>query len=139
MEVDHATLNRWVVNYSPLVAKESQKWEMPTSSSSQVDETYLQVNGQWMYLYPAVDKFEKTLDFMLSQRRDDAAATTFFKRIVENNGVPEKVAIDKSGANLAGLENTNLLFMLLGFWRLIDIIQSKYLNNIIEQDHRFIK
>ena len=76
---------------------------------------------------------------MLSERRDEAAAEAFFKRAVENNGVPEKVAIDKSGANLAGLENVNILLMLLGLWPLIDIIQDKYLNNIIEQDHRFIK
>ena len=92
-----------------------------------------------MYLYRAVDKFGKTLDFMLSERRDKAAATAFFHQSIENNGVPEKVVIDKSGANLAGLENINLLLMLLGLWRFIGILQVKYLNNIIEQDHRFIK
>ena len=139
VEVDHATLNRWVIEYSPLVAVEAQKRKAPTSCSWRLDETYLKVKGVWMYLYRAVDKFGKTLDFMLSERRDEAAATHFFKRTIENNGVPEKVVIDKSGANLAGLENVNILLMLLGFWPLIDIIQAKYLNNIIEQDRRFIK
>ena len=92
-----------------------------------------------MYYYRAIGKFGQTLDFMLSEWRDEAAATAFFKQAFENNGVPEKVVIDKSGANWAGLENMNLLLMLLGFWRFIDILQVKYLSNIIEQDHRFIK
>ena len=94
--MDHATLNRWVVRYSPLIAKEAQ-------------------------------------------RRDEAAATSFFTRTLGNNGVPERVVIDKSGANLAGLKNMNSLLMLNGRYRFIDILQVKYMNNIIEQDHRFIK
>ena len=104
-----------------------------------MDEIYVKVSGAWMYLYRAVDRDGQTLDFMLSEWRDEAAATAFFKQAFENNGVPEKVVIDKSGANWAGLENMNLLLMLLGFWRFIDILQVKYLSNIIEQDHRFIK
>ena len=136
---DHATLNRWVIGYSPLIAEEAQKRKAPTSRSWRLDETYCKVKGCWMYLYRAVDKFGKTLDFMLSERRDEAAATTFFKRTIENNGVPEKVVIDKSGANPAGPENVNILLMLLGLSPLIDIIQAMYLNNTIEQDHRFIK
>ncbi|MEM9670916.1 MAG: IS6 family transposase [Pseudomonadota bacterium] len=139
VDVDHATLNRWVIDYSPRVAEEAQKRKISTSRSWRLDETYQKVKGRWFYLYRAVDKFGQTLDFMLSDRRDEAAATAFFKRAIENNGVPEKVVIDKSGANCAGLENLNLLLMILGFWRLIEIIQAKYLNNIIEQDHRFIK
>ena len=95
-----------------------------------MDETYQKVKGLWVYLHRAVDKFGKTLDFMLSERRDEAAATAFFKQTIENNGVPEKVVIDKSGANHAGLENMNLLLFLLGFWRFIEIIQAKYLNNL---------
>ena len=139
VDVDHTTLNRWVIEYSPLVAKEAQKRKAPTSRSWRMDETYQKVKGRWMYLYRAVDKFGKTLDFKLSERRDEAAATAFFHQSIENNGVPEKVVIDKSGANLAGLENINLLLMLLGLWRFIGILQVKYLNNIIEQDHRFIR
>lgn len=139
VDVDHATLNRWVIEYAPLLADEAQKRKASTSRSWRMDETYVKVKGRWMYQYRAVDKFGKTLDFILSERRDEAAATAFFKQIIENNGVPEKVVIDKSGANHAGLENMNLLFLLLGFWQFIDILQVKYLNNIIEQDHRFIK
>ena len=139
VDVDHATLNRWVVRYSPLIAKEAQRRKARTSSSWRMDETYIKVKGKWNYLYRAVDKFGKTLDFMLSERRDEAAATSFFTRTLGNNGVPEGVVIDKSGANLAGLKNMNSLLMLNGRYRFIDILQVKYMNNIIEQDHRFIK
>ena len=76
---------------------------------------------------------------MLSEQRDEAAAEAFFKQAVGNNGIPAKVVIDKSGANQAGLLNLNLVLFFLGFWPLIEILQVKYLNNIIEQDHRFIK
>jgi putative transposase len=139
VDVDHATLNRWVIEYAPLLAEEAQKRKAPSSRSWRMDETYTRVKGRWTYLYRAVDKFGKTLDFMLSEKRDEAAATAFFKQAIENNGVPEKVVIDKSGANQAGLLNINLLLWFLGFWPLIEILQVKYLNNIIEQDHRFIK
>jgi putative transposase len=90
-------------------------------------------------LYRAVDKLGNTIDFKLSEQRDEAATTTFFKQAIDHHGLPEKVVIDKSGANNAGLENINLLFFLAGFLCFIDILQIKYLNNIIEQDHRFIK
>ncbi|WP_221898407.1 DDE-type integrase/transposase/recombinase [Bathymodiolus japonicus methanotrophic gill symbiont] len=70
---------------------------------------------------------------------DEEAATAFFKQTINNNGFPDKVVMDKSGANYAGLANINLLLILAGFATMIDILQVKYLNNIIEQDHRFIK
>jgi len=104
-----------------------------------MDETYIQVKGKWTYFYRAVDKFGKTLDFMLSEHRDEAAASAFFARTIENNGWPEKVVIDKSGANLAGLQNVNWLLLQHGWFWLVEILQVKYLNNMIEQDHRFIK
>jgi putative transposase len=137
--VDHSTLNRWVIRYSPQLAREAQQHKRPVSGSWRMDETYIKVKGQWVYLYRAVDKFGNTIDFKLSEQRDEAAATAFFKQAIDHHGLPEKVVIDKSGANNAGLENINLLFFLAGFLCVIDIIQVKYLNNIVEQDHRFIK
>ena len=139
VDLDHATINRWVVRYSPLIAVEAQRRKSTTSPSWRMDETYIKVKGKWKYLYRAVDKFGKTLDFQLSGHRNEDAATTFFTRTLGNNGIPEKVVIDKSRANLAGLKNMNILLMLNGRFRFIDILQVKYLNNIIEQDHRFIK
>ena len=103
------------------------------------DETYIKVRGEWTYLYRAVDRDGKTLDFMLSERRDTAAARRFFKRAVGTNGVPDPIAIDKSGANMAGLQSLNVILKFTGAGRIIKVTQSKYLNNIVEQDHRFIK
>ena len=137
--VDHATLNRWVVKYSPLIACQAKCRKSTTSSSWRMDETYIQVKGSWAYFYRAVDKFGKTLDFMLSEHRDEAAANVFFARAIENNGWPKKVVIDKSGSNLAGLQNINWLLLLQEWFWLIEILQVKYLNNVIEQDYRFIK
>ena len=105
VDADHATLHRWVIEYGPLLAEEAQKRKRQAASSWRMDETYTKVKGQWMYLYRAVDKFGKSLDFMLSERRDEAAAEAFFRQAVGNNGIPEKVVIDKSGANQAGLLN----------------------------------
>ena len=104
-----------------------------------MDETYIKVKGAWTYLYRAVDRDGKTLDFMLSETRDEAAATKFFRRTIDRNGWPDKVVIDKSGANLTGLDNMNITLVLAGWYWLIEVLQVKYLNNIIEQDHRFIK
>ncbi len=84
-------------------------------------------------------KTEKNFYLILSERHDEDAATAFFKTTIEANSIPEKVVIDKSGANFSGVRNFNILFLLSGFYHLIDILQVKYLNNIIEQDHRFIK
>jgi putative transposase len=104
-----------------------------------MDETYIKVLGKWTYLYRAVDREGQTLDFMLSERRDTAAARKFFKRAVGINGIPNRIAIDKSGANLAGLQSLNVILKFTGTGRIVNIVQSKYLNNIVEQDHRFIK
>jgi putative transposase len=76
-EVDHATLNRWVVKYAPLIAANAQARKRPTAVSWRMDETYIKVKGKWAYYYRAVDKTGKTLDFMLSERRDKAAARRF--------------------------------------------------------------
>ena len=139
VKVDHATLNRWVVKYSPLIAANAQAKKKPTAISWRMDETYIKVRGKWTYLYRAVDRDGQTLDFMLSERRDTAAARRFFKRAVGTNGVPDRIAIDKSGANLAGLQSLNVILKFTGTGQIINIVQFKYLNNIVEQDHRFIK
>jgi putative transposase len=97
------------------------------------------VNGKWVYLYRAVDRDGQTLDFMLSQIRDLASARRFFRKAIAANGVPERVVIDKSGANLADLQAVNTILKFTGTGRIIEIRQVKYLNNILEQDHRFIK
>jgi putative transposase len=76
---------------------------------------------------------------MLSEHRDEVNGAAFFKQAIDHNGLPIKVVIDKSGANNAGLENVNILIFLSGLLCFIDIFKVKYLNDIVEQDHRFIK
>ncbi|MCX8955584.1 IS6 family transposase, partial [Ruegeria sp. NA] len=98
---DHATLNRWVSRYAGLIADASRYKKRPADRSWRMDETYVKVRGEWVYLYRAIDKHGKTLDFMLSKRRNKAAATKFFARALEANGLPRKIVIDKSGANTA--------------------------------------
>ena len=108
-----------------------------------MDETYIKVKGIWTYLYRAVDREGNTIDFMLSEKRDKAAATAFFNKCIDANGLSHTVTMDKSGANKAGIDAINLqlalLFMLGGIFYHIKIRQIKYLNNIVESDHRFIK
>jgi transposase-like protein len=99
-----------------------------------MDETYIKVKGEWKYLYRAVDKAGDTVDFLLRAHRDKAAARRFFEQALERNEAPEKVTIDKSGSNVAALDAING-----GRKKRIVVRQIKYLNNIVEQDHRAIK
>jgi putative transposase len=99
-----------------------------------MDETYIKVKGEWKYLYRAVDKAGDTVGFLFRAKRDKAAARRYFEKAIAGNGVPETVTIDKSGANLAGLNAINADREVP-----IKIRQSKYLNNVVEQDHRAIK
>ncbi|NVO58135.1 IS6 family transposase [Rhodobacteraceae bacterium B1Z28] len=139
VSVDHTTLNLWVTWYSGAIAEAARHRKGPCDRSWKMDETYIKVKGTWVYLYRAADKYGKILDFMLPERRNKPAAARFFARLLEVNGLPRKVVIDKSGANTAGIKAIDK--MLAGFGRPISIemVRRKYLNNIAEQDHRFIK
>lgn len=90
-----------------------------------MEETYIKIKGKWTCLYRAVDKHGKALDFVLSAHREEGAASTFFARTIGNNGWSEKAVIDKSGANLAGLQNMNWLLMFQGlFWPIAVLSRS---------------
>ncbi len=134
LRIDHSTLNRWVVHYAPKLEKAFHKKKKRPGDRWRMDETYLKVKGQWRYYYRAVDKEGNTIDFLLTAKRDTKAALRFFNKAIGRNGKPGLINIDKSGANKAGInlfndENN----------RRVKIRQCKYLNNIIEQDHRRIK
>src|SRR5512143_77878 len=135
VEVDHSNLYRWVQKFTPpLEAAFREGKKRPVGTSWRMDETYLKIKGPWKYLYRAVDKAGQTLDFLLTAHRDKKAALRFFKKATRQHGLPEKVTIDKSGANTAAIEalkeDTS---------QEIEIRQIKYLNNRVEQDHRAIK
>lgn len=139
VRVDHATLNRWVVKYASALAAVAQRRKAQTATSWRLDETYVKVRGDWCYLYRAVDRHGQTLDFMLSEHRDETAALRFLAKTITSNGLPRACAIDKSGANTAGLKGVNAALAKAGSDRKIRVYRSKYLNNIVEQDHRGIK
>ena len=132
--VDHATVHRWALKMLPVLAKVFRRRQVPVGRSWRMDETYIKVNGQWKYLYRAVDRLGQTVDFLLTAKRDLAAARRFFERAIDLHDVPEKVTIDKSGANTAAV-----LRMVADSGLDIELRQSKYLNNVVEQDHRAIK
>jgi putative transposase len=132
--VDHSTLHRWAIKLLPVLEKTFDSRKRPVGKSWRMDETYIKVNGEWKYLYRAVDKVGNTVDFLLRAHRDKVAAKRYFQKAIDQNGEPEVVTIDKSGANLAALEAVNA-----DRETPIRIRQRKYLNNIVEQDHRAIK
>src|ERR1035437_6957682 len=125
VEVDHSTLNRWVLRHVPMLDREFRARKHPVGSSWRLDETYVRVKGAWKYLYRAVDKAGATVDFLLTAKRDRKAALRFLRKAIRHNGTLEKIAAIESynAEHEAGIE----------------IRQVKYLNNIVEQDHRAIK
>jgi transposase-like protein len=132
--VDHSTVHRRVVKRVSLFEKTFRKHKRPVGKSWRVDETYIKVKGSWKYLYRAVDKAGNTIDLLFRAKRDKAAARRFFEKAIGQNGSPETITIDKSGSSLAALNAVNA-----GRETPIKVRQVKYLNNIVEQDHRAIK
>ncbi|WP_429500559.1 IS6 family transposase (plasmid) [Robbsia andropogonis] len=132
--VDHSTVHRWALRLLPLLEKAFRRCKRTVGRSWRMDETYVRIGGEWRYLYRAVDKAGNTVDFLLRARRDKAGAQAYFEKAIELNGDPETVTIDKSGSNLAALKALNAKREIP-----IKIRQQKYLNNIVEQDHRAIK
>mgnify|MGYP003513613066 FL=1 len=132
--VDHSTVSRWAIRFLPLLEKTFRKYKRPVGGSWRMDETYIQVKGVWKYLYRAVDRDGKTIDFLLTAKRDKAAAKRFFDKAMQANSVPEKVTMDKSGANKAAIDEINA-----NREKPMLVRQVKYLNNIVEQDHRAVK
>ncbi|UIN02593.1 IS6 family transposase [Yersinia ruckeri] len=118
-DVDHSTVQKWVVHYAPQLEQIFRKRKKPVGRSWKMDETYIKVNGKWAYLYRVVDSDGATIDFMLSETCDRPAVLSFFKRAIGSSGFPEKVNIDKSGANTAALERINSLLFLYGLWPLL--------------------
>lgn len=132
--LDHATIQRWVVKYSPQLEEAFHRRKRPVWVSWRMDETYIKIKGAGYYLYRAVDKTGPTIDFLLTEHRDEDAALRFLKKAIRRHGVPEKITIDGSAANDAAIKSSNA-----EHGTAIAIRKIKYLNNIVEQDHRGVK
>ena len=133
-ESDNSTIQRWVVHFSPQLEKAFHNKKKRPGDRWRLDETYIKVSGQWKYFYRAVDKQGNTIDFFLTAKRDKKAALRFLTKAIGRNGKPGLINIDKSGSNTAAIKQYNQ-----DNNKRIKIRQCKYLNNIIEQDHRRVK
>jgi len=118
----------------PLLESEMKKKKGKVGVSWRLDETYIKVKGVWCYLYRSVDKLGNTVDFLLTRKRQRMCAQSFLIKAISNNCRPKVINIDKSGSNTAAIKVYNK-----SSFSKIKIRQCKYLNNIVEQDHRFIK
>jgi transposase-like protein len=132
--VDHSTIQRWVVHYAPRIEKAFRENKKRVGLRWRLDETYLKIKGEWKFPYRAVDKQSNTVDFLLTASRDKKAALRFLNKDIGSNGKPCLINIGKSVANTAGIEQYNV-----DENERIKIRQCKYRNNMVEQDHRFIK
>lgn len=136
--VDHTTIYRWIQAYAPDLDKRLRPHLRMTTGSWRVDETYVKVKGRWMYLYRAVDARGHTIDFLLSAKRDAAAARRFFRKALRQQHTvnPRTLTVDKNAAYPSA---TTAMKKDGELWRFAKLRQVKYLNNIVEQDHRRIK
>ena len=136
VKVDHSTIQRWVFKFSPFVESNMNKRKNVVGNSWRMDETYIKVGDKDRYLYRAVDKQGNTVDFLLTKRRMKGSAQKFLNKAIGNNGKPRLINIDKSGANTQAIRIVNQYSLT---FKKIRIRRVKYLNNIVEQDHRTIK
>src|SRR5260370_22939183 len=129
----HTTILRWVQRYTPEFEKRWKRFARTVGVSWRMDETYVKVRGEWVYLYRAVDKAGKTVDFYLSRKRDVNAAKTFLRKAMKGQRIPTKITLDAYAAShrsVADLKQSGELP------KRVRVRSSKYLNNTIEQDHR---
>jgi putative transposase len=143
ISVDHATVHRWVVRYSSELLERFNQRKRAITGKWHIDETYIKVRGQWRYLYRAIDSNGDTVEFWFSERRNLAAAKRFLSRAMKRHGRPERIVIDGSQTNREAILSCDVTDRLQDRSRRklkpIRILQSAYLNNRIEQDHRAIK
>ena len=137
LTVDHTTIYQWVQRYASELEKRCRPHLRPTNDSYRVDETYVKIKGQWYYLYRAVDSTGQTIDFMLSAKRDTKAAKRFFRKMLKapKHQSPRVIYVDQNKAYPPTVEELKKEGVLPVTSQLR---QCKYLNNIVEQDHRFM-
>jgi len=132
----HTTILRWVQRYLPEFEKRWSRYARPVGGSWRMDETYIKVRGRWVYLYRAVDKAGRTVDFFLSRTRDVNAAKTFLRSAMKNTRTPTKITLDAYAASHRAVREMKETGELS---QRVRVRSSQYLNNLIEQDHRRVK
>jgi IS6 family transposase len=138
LDVDHSTVFRWVQRYAPEINKRIRPHLKMSGASFRVDETYIKVGKTCKYLYRAVDKEGQTIEFMLSAKRDVPAAKRFFKKLMraEHRRLPFSISVDNNATYPEAFSTSQAEKIVPKDCKLRRV---KYLNNVIEQDHRFIK
>jgi IS6 family transposase len=138
LRIDHTTIYRWVQHFAPELERRCRPHLKTTTDSWRVDETYVKVKGTWMYLYRAVDSAGNTLEFLLSPTRDTQAAKRFFFKALgaSHTVTPRVITVDKNAAYPKALHELKSVGTVP---HSCELRQVKYLNNLVEQDHRFIK
>jgi IS6 family transposase len=138
LDVDHSTVFRWVQRYAPEINKRIRQHLKMSGTSYRVDETYIKVGKTCKYLYRAVDKEVSTIEFMLSAKRDVSAAKRFFRKMMraEHRRLPFSISVDKNAAYPEAFSTSQAEKIVPKDCKLRRV---KYLNNVIEQDHRFVK
>jgi putative transposase len=134
VRVDHSTIHRWVIKHSPQLEAVFHCRKRPVWVSWRMDETYIQVRGEWRYLSRAADKHGQTIDFLLTERRDKNTTWRFLKKAIGCHGLPETITIDGSDANEVAIKRYNQ-----EHGTAIVIRQVRFRNNIEEHDHRAVK
>jgi len=138
LSVDHTTIYRWFQEYAPELDKRSRPYLKQTNDFWRVDETYVKVRGKWMYLYRAVDSTDQTLDFLLNQTRSTRAAKRFFRKFLGRPHLTARrvINVDKNGCYIGAIRDLKQDKLLPGKCKRRPI---RYMNNMVEQDHRFMK
>ncbi len=137
--MDHSTVHRWVLHFSPKLLERFHRKKRPVTRKWNLDETYIKVKGEWMYLYRAIDSNCDTVEFYFSRNRDLKAAKGFIRKALAHHGRPKRITIDGSQTNRLAIIQCDAENRLRKPGKPIFIRTNKYMNNAIEQDHRRVK